>query len=334
MARSLLALCLSISLLGCASKRDWHSDWARTPDHDADYGSDDSPAKDAKLVPAKAAVAPAPVEPVAAPPVSSQPFDARTFAQRYPNPDTCEAAARQLRKTSANDGWAALRACVNGTHFTLIRSLLVPEWDADLKSRQDAAQLLTKVVAARGGSINAELSLLHTSRIPLFSLSAAMAQPKTYQGRYILVRAQVTDMRQGKGASTVKLAEYSIGSVGSEKEVGPKYVTSYEHSAKGSGSYKTTSGSGRGQGEYSSTGSRTDSAVVTRYDNVSQETGREALGKLPKDDPFLVPGKELIILARFDGVRTIASEEEDDEPHTVAVLTLYNYYEPNPAVAY
>lgn len=335
MSRCLLALCLSISLLGCASKRDWHSDWARTPEHDSDYSYDDSPAKDAKLVPAKAAAAPAPVEPVAAPPVSSQPFDARTFAKLYPNPETCEAAARQLRRTSAEDGWAALRACVTGTHFTQIRSLLVPEWDADLKSRQDAAQLLTKVVAARGGSINAELSLLHTRRIPLFSLSAAMAQPKTYQGRYILVRAQVTDMKQGKGAQTVKLAEYAIGSVGSEMEIGPKSRTSFEGSRSESGSYKGSHGSGSSSGEISGRGTITDSTVVTRYDNVSQETGREALGKLPKDDPFLVPGKELIFLARFDGVRTVASEEEeDDEPHKVAVLTLYNYFEPNSAVAY
>jgi hypothetical protein len=328
--RCLLALCLSLSLLGCASSRDtsWHTDWARGSDRDSDH---DSLVKDEGLMRAPPPVAPAPP-----PPVTAVPFDARTFAQRYPNPETCEAAARQLRLSSPDDGWAALRACVNGTHFTQIRSLLVPEWEEDLKTRKDAATLLTKVVATRGGSINAELSLLHTRRIPLFSLAAAMAQPKTYNGRYLLVRAQVSNMRTEKGVPTVTLTEYTIGSVGSEADVGLRHHDSKEESGHIKARMRSDRlGSAEGEVSYAHKSSGMSHDTEMRYDNVSQETGREALGKLPKDDPFLVPGKELIILARFDGVRRVASqEEEDDEPHQIAVLTLYNYYEPNPAVAY
>ena len=53
---------------------------------------------------------------------------------------------------------------------------------------------------------------------------------------------------------------------------------------------------------------------MLRYDNISNDTGREALGRLPKADPFLAPGRDFVILARFDGMRTTSGAlDEDDE---------------------
>ena len=68
-------------------------------------------------------------------------------------------------------------------------------WNQELRSRPEAAALIAKVVAQRGGSVEGDLRLLNEQRLPIFSLAAAMAQPDTYKGRFILVRAQVGDVR-------------------------------------------------------------------------------------------------------------------------------------------
>ncbi|MBN1205067.1 MAG: hypothetical protein JXB05_09110 [Myxococcaceae bacterium] len=277
--------------------------------------------------------APPPAGPVAELP--PEPFNPQTFAAQYANPTVCERQARRYLPTSREDAWAALKACVEGTHFTQLQALLNRAWNQELRSRPEAAALIAKVVALRGGSVEGDLRLLHERKLPIFSLSSAIAQPDTYKGRYILVRAQVGDARTEGEKSTVWLVEQSLGSVASEQQVGVARRKDSASTTSGSVGGETTLGSGTVGGAITETESSRRSDTVPHYDNITTETGREALGRLVKPDPFLAPGRDFVILGRFDGMRTTSgSLDEDDDGPRIPVLSIVGYYIPHPLVVY
>lgn len=263
------------------------------------------------------------------------PFNPQTFAAQYSNPALCERQARRYLPTSHDDAWAALKACVDGTHFTLLQALTSRAWNSEIRTRPEAAALIAKVIAMRGGSVEGDLRMLNDQRLPIFSLAAAMAQPDTYKGRYILLRAQVGDMRTEDEKPTVWLVEQELGSVASEQQVGVAVRKDTSSTIAGNVSGETTLGGGNVGGALSRSKSTRESDTVLRYDNISNDTGREALGRLPKPDPFLAPGRDFVILARFDGMRTTSgSLDEDDEGPRIPVLSIVSYYVPHPLVVY
>ncbi|RKH16597.1 hypothetical protein D7X74_14890, partial [Corallococcus sp. CA047B] len=169
---------------------------------------------------------PARVQAKARPPAENpppSPQDARAFTARYPTPATCEGAARRLQATSRDDAWLALKVCSESPAFTQLGAVLGSAWAEDLRVRPDAANLIARVVAHRGGSVDGELRLLHSRKVPIFSLASAIAQPDTYRGRYVLLRAQVADQRLDGERPTVWLVEQGLQSVGSQREVGVTY---------------------------------------------------------------------------------------------------------------
>ncbi|HEX8698659.1 MAG TPA: hypothetical protein VF815_07475 [Myxococcaceae bacterium] len=263
------------------------------------------------------------------------PFNAGTFAAQYSNPTECERQARRYLRYSREDAWTALKTCVEGTHFTQLQALLAPEWAQDLRGRPEGASVLARVVALRGGSVDGDLKLLHERKLPIFSLSSAIAQPDTYKGRYILIRAQVGDVRSEGEKPTVWLVEQGLGSVGSEQRVGTARRKERSSTTSGNLGGETTLGSGQVGGKISKEETtRTEDTVIT-YDNISTETGREALGRMAKADPFLSPGRDFVILARFDGMRTTSgSMDDDDEGPRIPVLSIVSYYIPHPLVVY
>ncbi|WP_224363024.1 hypothetical protein [Hyalangium versicolor] len=264
-----------------------------------------------------------------------EPFNPKTFASQYSNPSACERQARRFLPTSRDEAWAALKACVNGTYFTQLQSLIGQAWDQEIRSRPEAASLLAKVVALRGGSVEGDLRLLNDQRLPIFSLSAAIAQPDTYKGRYILVRAQVGDMKTEGEKPTVWLVEQGLGSVASEVQVGRARRRHSSSTTSGSVGGETTIGSGNVGGSISKDKVTQNIETVPHYDNISSDTGREALGRLAKPDPFLSPGQDFIILARFDGMRTTSgSLDEEDEGARIPVLSIVSFYSPHPLVVY
>jgi hypothetical protein len=263
------------------------------------------------------------------------PFNPQTFAAQYANPASCERQARRYLSTSHDDAWAALKACVDGTHFTLLQALTSRAWNHEIRKRPEAAALLAKVIAMRGGSVEGDLRLLNEQRLPIFSLAAAVAQPDTYKGRYILVRAQVGDVRTEEEKPTVWLVEQELGSVASEQQVGVAVRKDSSSNIAGNLSGETTLGGGNVGGSLSKSKSTREGRTELRYDNISTDTGREALGRLPKADPFLAPGRDFVILARFDGMRTTSgSLDEDDEGPRIPVLSIVSYYVPHPLVVY
>ena len=127
-----------------------------------------------------------------------------------------------------------------------------------------------------------DLRLLNEQRLPIFSLAAAMAQPDAYKGRFILVRAQVGDVRVAEEKPTVWLVEQGLGSVATEQQVGTASRRDTSSTTSGNLSGETTLVGGNVNGSLSKDKTTRDSKTVLRYDNISSDTGREALGRLPK----------------------------------------------------
>jgi hypothetical protein len=314
-AGSGLALACALALVGCGS----HSHGVRGADFRT-FLAEELPSPEIPSSPV-----PEPVRPAE-----------KAFGARYATPSQCEAAARALQERSRDAAWAALRSCVERTHFTLLGALLSDAWSEDLRVRPDAARLIARVVALRGGSVAGELSLLHEHRVPIFSLADAIAQPDTYRGRYLLLRAQVADVRSEEDRPTVWLVEQSVGSVEREQTVSP--LTRRESTKVRSGSLGGDVGSfGRAHlgGQLVTQEREQTSLTVPRYDNLSDETGREALGRLQSADPFFAPGKDFVVLARFDGLRTTSGGgDEEEEAPRLPVLTIVSYHAPHPLIVY
>lgn len=278
---------------------------------------------------------------------SNRVFNAAELRSQHLRPAQCEATARDYLMASEDDGWKALRVCVEDENFTLLRELLRPPWRPLLDSKPDAPRVLAKVIANRGGGVHRDVPLLNEQRVALFTFGAALGQPDVHRGQLVLIRAMVTESKMSGGAPTVMLAEYGTQSADFDRQVGLKSYSnsSYEGSrdtsvsATASGSYKTSkygSGSGRatvsGSARTTSKGSSSNVSGKTEtvYDNVSTETGRIALGKLSKANPFLTTDKEFIVLGRFEGTRP--SSEADEDP--IGIVSVIDFFTPTQLQVY
>jgi len=279
-------------------------------------------------------------------------FDARAFAASQASPFDCEAAARRLRESSADQGWSALVACVEYTgwtrgEFTSLERITGGFWDQDLTTRADAPRLIARIIAARGGDVEGDIPLVQKSRIPLFTLAAALRQPDVYRGRWVLVRGALSEIRQDGARPAALVRETSLRATAREVQVGnvsrvdrssTSSVRSEEQGSRsasarysgqsggtqyGGTGRSSASGSYSGSSHSSSTGRTDYSTVRQRFENERVETGRQALGKLAQADPFLEPDKEFLFLARFDGLGP-------GEQAPVALLSIAGYFRPNP----
>jgi len=280
-------------------------------------------------------------------------FDPKAFAASQPSPFDCEASARRLRESSADRAWAALVACVEHPgwsrgDFTYLERLTSGFWDTDLTSRSDAPRMIARVIAARGGDVEGDIPLAQKSRVPLFTLAAAVRQPEVYRGRWVLMRGALSEIRQEGARSAAVVRETSLRATAREVPVGPvsrvdrsgsstsrsDIQSSRSASVRGSsqsGNSPRYSGSGQysgssstsGTSQHSSSGRTEYSSVKQRFENERVETGRRAVGKLAQADPFLEPEKDFLFLARFDGV----NPGQNQEP--VAMLSIAGYFQPN-----
>ncbi|HTO96133.1 MAG TPA: hypothetical protein VMK66_03730 [Myxococcales bacterium] len=257
------------------------------------------------------------------------PFDARSFAADQLTPLECEKSARNLHDFNADQGWAALGACIQRSRwprgeFTQLEVLTSGYWDQDLQTRVDAPRLLARVVALRGGDVEGDIPLLQKSRVPMFTLAAALRQPDVYKGRWVLLRGALSEVRQEGAKTALVMRETSLRATAREVQVGSISRIDRSGTTSARAEVQTTHyGSARGSAQVSSSGRSEYSTVKQKFENERVETGRRAVGKLPQADPFLEPEKDFLFLARFDGV----SPMQDDQP--VALLTVATYYQPN-----
>ena len=274
-------------------------------------------------------------------PRAAPPFDAKGFAAAQLSPVDCEKGARQLYEMRPDQGWAALVACVERSRwprgeFTHLELLTRGAWDQELQTRPDAARVIARVVAMRGGDVEGDIPLVQKSRVPLFTLAAALRQPDVYKGRWVLVRGSLSEIKQEGNRAAAMISETSLRATAHEVALGPTYRSESSYSGRGQGEYsgssRTSNSSGSssrtdyrasGSGSYSSSGRYESSYVKQKFENERVATGRKAVGKLPQADPFLEPEKDFLFLARFDGV----NPGQDQQP--VAMLSIAGYFQPN-----
>jgi hypothetical protein len=284
-----------------------------------------APAAAGGAQPAAPAPAPAPAELTTDELASLDPV---AWAGRQPRGAACEAAARALLPRSRDKAWATLRACVQRGRFTELTRVVDGAWEEELRSRPDAGVVIAAIVAARGGDVTGDLGSLRQRRIPIFSLGPSISHPDLYKGRLVMLRARVDDIRTEKGRTTVQLAEFAVGGRTHWVEGNTRAVRN--STARGSASVDVTTsryGSAQGSAKFDRNSTTTWGRETKRHDNVAEETGNLALAKLASPDPFFEPGRQFIVLGRFEGVRQLATESED-ATSTVAVMSVVAYFEP------
>jgi hypothetical protein len=313
MRQALAALSVALLASGCASappqeKQGWGVEGERS-------------ARAVTAAPVGADVSPAP------PAVETEDLaglDPAAYARRHPRAEFCEEAARKLQKSSRDKAWDVLKACVARGKFTLLSRLVDGGWTQELRTRQDASLLIAKVVAMRGGDVTGDLGQMRQQRIPLFAIAPALSHPELYRGRLVLFRAEVRDVKLAGAKASAKLAEFAIGN--SETYVGEG--SRYTSRSSGKGRY-SNSDRYSSEGSYGYVGTSQRERRLTS--NVPVETGLEVIAKLGGVDPFFEPGRQFVVLGRFDGVREEEGESLD-QITKLALVSVVAYFEPSPSV--
>jgi len=256
----------------------------------------------------------------------------KVAAPEYIPPLDCERKARALRQQDREAAWAALKQCSARGHFTQLHAV-VAAWGDDLRDRPDAPALLTQVVAARGGNVKQDVRVMRDAKIPVFSLRDCVTQPKLYEGRYVMIRGTLEEVRTSGDAVAARLTEHALQAEEWEVPIGRirRKVATTRYGGQVTGNLGVL-GAGNAGGHLDVNDDDYEMDVARRFDNVTVDTGRDAVVRINAPDPYLENGRELVILARFDGVRPSSASADDEEPDLVPVLTLVDYAVPDALV--
>ena len=123
------------------------------------------------------------------------PAEARKIARAHDAAHSCEQTARDFAKKNTQRGWAVMHECILRNDFSDLEILIESGWAEHVAASPDAASLLAHVVAVRGGDVESDIRLLRRRKMPVYSLQAALAEPGSYRGRYVLVRGTARDGR-------------------------------------------------------------------------------------------------------------------------------------------
>jgi hypothetical protein len=241
-------------------------------------------------------LAPARPDPIWVPPPGRGRLDGKSHAARIEESLRCEQDGRPLLQIDPREAWAWLKGCVRAGRFTELRSLLDGPWDALLRHHPEAPSLIARIVAERGGDVETDLQLLRARRIPLFTVEQALADPDSYRGQLVLVRARVT----ARSRKRIELEPIVVVS-GREPIV-------------------TRAGAGAGP-----------EATLCRRPPPSFDvgTGARLVARTPSPERFLAPDDVIVALARFDA---LTSSGDGEEP--TAELTLLDWHRPHPRLSF
>jgi hypothetical protein len=253
------------------------------------------------------AVAPNAAAPAASPAASSD-KSIVAWARAYRTDVECEAAARRLKASGADLAWRALTACVAKGQFRALTAV-VTGWTAELRTRPEAPRLLARILGARGGDLENDLSEFRRQRIPLFSILSASDQPDIYRGRTVAFVGRVDSLEKNHGKPVAHLTVLSMVSRGHQKT---ERMVKYRDAEKDE--------HGRSQRkEYLSD----EYETKTRFTNELDEAGVSVLGRLARLDPFFEVGTNFVVLGRFEGPGEQTSEDASAEQ----VVTVQDYVE-------
>jgi hypothetical protein len=219
------------------------------------------------------------------------------FAARVEAPARCEAAARARLAVAPDEAWRGLWDCVLKGRFTALRPLLRDGWDHELKTRADAPLLMARVIAERGGDVETDLSMIHELRVPLFSLSQALARPDLYRGALVIVRARLSS--RGVLSETRLVSQSWDLPVGATERVVTRAAAPFASDTR---RFYTS----------------------RRSYNLDVATGARALAAVAQD-PFIDDEESLVVLGRFEGLR-----DADGWP----LVTVLQHFRPKSLVSY
>lgn len=238
------------------------------------------------------------------------------FAQSFRRVVECEEQARTFQARAPDAAWAYVKACAARGRFTLLPQLL-EYWSADLK-RPDAAVLLADAVAARG-LLKADLVALQQRGLAYFDLASAIDRPQTYRGQTVLFFGQIRGSYENQEANTVEIDELDLMSVSGEAVESPRDTTQVSSQQSLSGSVRSPYFAGQGGGVMQRNETMMQGRTALRYETAIEKTGRDVIGHLPKNDPFLASQKPWLFVARFDDVWR---PNGDDEEQRVPVVSI------------
>jgi hypothetical protein len=260
--------------------------------------------------------------------VEKAPFseaEARKFARSHDAAFNCEQSARSMMKKQPTRGWALMRQCILRNDFTDLELLVESGWSDYVLADPDSARLLAHVIAVRGGDVDNDLRILRRRKLPVYSLQAALAEPGSYRGRHVLVRANARDPRLVEGARAMLLVETVV--MAESEWVTPTGKSRLTTRTRGERANAAGIDVRRGEVDQAQ---RDESEKVEILHDVSVETGREVLVRLPGEDPSLEPATDYIVLLRFEGITAVKAEdaEDADDVNDEATAVVVDYFEP------
>lgn len=234
--------------------------------------------------------APAPVPPDAAAVL----LDARDFVSA----GQCMSVAHDVYTGARKPGWSLLVACIARADFNDLEGLLDVDapWAAELKQRRDAASLVVRVMARRGGNIDRDLRLCRRAGLRLYSLRAALADPEAMEGGLVVMRGSVAEIRKARAARAIEVEE-------TRPMNDDDYFASDDELAR-----------------------RRLRRTTQALDEMSVETGLSLVARVPMDAIF-EPQIDYIMLLRFDGERELIGNGAKRGVRT-ALGTVVAQYEP------
>ncbi len=234
----------------------------------------------------------------------------------YVSADDCEAAAREWIDVDEAVAWKRLIGCVTRPDFAYLRRLLKAPWLDVVRTKKDAAMVLAKVIATRGGQVDDDLALLRRARIPLFPYGSALATPSVYEGRLLLVRGRIVEGRGANGGMEVHVEETVRRARVFDRQI--------EHDLESQQVIADDGVIGRRPPRTTTVHYKRRTAPRQQVDveHFSKPTGHELVARLARADPFLVQGRDFIFLVRFGG----AAERGDGETLT-GVGDIVAFYE-------
>lgn len=258
-------------------------------------------------------------DPIAQTPLSDA--EARRIARAHDAAFSCEATARAMAKRDAERGWQVMHQCIQRHDFTDLELLVDSEWSDRVAAATDAASLMAHVVAVRGGDVESDLRLLRRHKVPLYSLQAALSEPDSYLGRYVLVRGSPRAGRTVDGGRHFQLVETKVMAE-SEWVTAPG---STRLSTKFQGGTADQPGLDVKRGRVDSSTSH-QSEKVEVLTNVSVETGLHITARLPAGEPVLEPATDHIVVLKVGGVEK--TEDLDGEVDEEPWATVVDFFEP------
>ena len=132
------------------------------------------------------------------PTTPDKPVSAREYAARFPTDVLCEAEVRRISKRNVELGLQLLRICVERGDFRRIGALTDGSWVTTLVARPEAPALCARVVAARGGDVDGDVTACQRAGFPVATLEQVFANPEKAAGKLVIVRAQLDAEHKSK----------------------------------------------------------------------------------------------------------------------------------------